>query len=177
LLREDLKIEVLRYLKSYDFKHYHDKNDFYNNIRNNSIDTLILYKENQIIFKCENVQTVSNHPDFDFKDTIREGEFKLKCFVESRSFHGRIHGIVNAYDLDNEPIDNYSMQLDNGYQKGRWLLHDKYSFAKKRDLHNSYSGGCFIMSSIDLGEFNSILLENEISPEDIITGILKEVSL
>ena len=121
-----------------------------------------------------NVQTVSNHPDFDHKDTIKPGYFKMECFVDPRKFHGEIHGIIDAIDIENQKIDKYSMQLEDGYQKGRWLVHDRYTFAKERDLYNGYSAGCFIMDSKRLKRFNRNLKSLGIKPSDILRCLLLE---
>jgi hypothetical protein len=166
-------LKVIRKKQSYFFKHNQKKNDFKNNIKNNTLDRIELYFNNKLIFQAK-AQTVSNHPHYDFYDTIKKGTFKIKCFVNPRKFHGQIHGIIDAMDIENQPIDHWSMQVENGYQKGRWLIHDRWSFAKNRDLYNAYSGGCFIMSSKDLEKFNKHLTENGISKGDVIKGTLME---
>lgn len=168
-------IKVTRKKESHDFKFDKKKNDFKNNIKNNSLDILEIYLDNLCLFVVDKVQTVCNHPHFDYFDTISPGKFKLKCFVDPRNFHGQIHGIIDAYDLDKEKIDLYSMQIDDGYQKGRWLVHDRWSFKKNRDLYNAYSGGCFMMDSRRLKRFNSKLKTLEFTKGDVINGILEEV--
>ena len=173
---DEIKIKILRDKLSYDFKYDENKNDYKNNIRNNSIDTiLILNSRKRAIFVSREVQTVANHPHFDFLDTIAPGKFKMRCFVEQRKYHGRIHGIVSARDLENQEIDCYSMQVENGYQKGRWLIHDRWSFEKERDLFNGYSGGCFVMSSRDLFNFNRVLERYGVVKNDILNCSLIEV--
>ena len=121
------------------------------------------------------VKKINDIPHFDFKDTIKEGSFQVKCFVEPRSYHGQVHGVINALDLNNQKIDQFSMQIENGFQKGRWLVHDKWSFSKGRDLNNSYSGSCFILSSKKLEILNEKLKELGIKPCDIINGTLEEM--
>lgn len=169
-----LHIRIVRNKVSYQYKIDKSKNDYTNNINNNSKDVIIILDDDTPIFKAF-CQTVANHPDFSFKDTIRPGTFQIKCFVEHRQMHGEIHGIVDAFDLDGQKINQYSMQFDNGYQKGRWLIHDKWAEAKNRDLHNAYSGGCFIMSSIDLVRFNDALKNLGVKPGTVINGNLMEV--
>lgn len=174
MIRNNLILRIVRNKISHDYKFDKQKNDFSNNIKNNTKDFFILLKNGSIIFKCL-CQSVANHPDYSYTDSIKQCLFNVKCFVDPRNFHGEIHGIINAIDLDNQPIDNFSMQLDNGFQKGRWLIHDRYSFEKKRDLNNAYSGGCFILSSKDLEEFNKILKTEGIDRDDLIMGELWEV--
>jgi len=174
MVRQDLQIRLIRNRISHDYQFDKSKSSFDSNIKNNSKDIIIIVKNNTPIFKSF-CQSVANHPHYKYKDTIHDGKFEIKCFVENRNFHGGIHGIINAFDIEGQPIDIYSMQIDNGYQKGRWLIHDKYSFEKKRDLNNAYSGGCFIMSSEQLSEFNKVLISCNVNPGDVIPGILMEV--
>ena len=169
-----LTLNVVRNKISYDYKFDKQKNSYENNVKNNSKDVIVLLKDNRPIFKAF-CQTTANHPEFSFGDTIRPGAFQVKCFVEHRQMHGEIHGIVNGYDLDGQKIDVFSMQVENGYQKGRWLIHDRFSFAKNRDLNNAYSGGCFIMSSTDLVRFNEALRNLGVMPGTVINGNLMEV--
>ena len=59
-------------------------------------------------------------------DTVRAGNFTVKCFVPPRTFHGEIHAITKTRDLDGQEIDRNAMQTTkDGYQNGRWLIHDK----------------------------------------------------
>lgn len=167
-------IKVTRYKLSYDYKYDKKENSFKNNIKNNSIDKFELFYENHYIWGTNSVQTVSNHPHFDFYDTIAPGKFQMQCFITPRKFHGQIHGIINAFDLENQKIDHWSMQIENGYQKGRWLDHDRWSFAKNRDLKFGYSGGCFVKKSQDLKVYNEKLKKMLIKPGDVLNGILLE---
>jgi hypothetical protein len=170
----DILIRVMRNKKSYNYKYDIMENNYSNNIKNNSLDYLQIIKNDKVELTIEGLQTVANHPDYDFQDTIKPGKFKIKCFVDPRNFHGRIHGIIEAKDIENQVIDKYSMQIEDGYQKGRWLVHDRWSFAKNRDLHNGYSGGCFIMSSIALKAFNDRLEKFGIKKGDLIDCALEE---
>ena len=63
-----------------------------------------------------------------FGDSVAAGSFTVKCFVPPRTFHGEIHAITKTRDLDGQEIDRNAMQTTkDGYQNGRWLIHDKYS--------------------------------------------------
>ena len=168
-------IKVTRKKSSFDYKYDKSKNVYKNNIKNNSLDKLELFFDDQYIIGFNSVQTVSNHPHFDHFDTIDKGPFRIQCFVSPRKFHGLIHGIIDAVDIEGQKIDHWSMQVEGGYQKGRWLVHDRWSFKKNRDLRNGYSGGCFILSSSDLKRFNEKLKKLLIKPGDILNGILVEV--
>ncbi|MCP4336455.1 MAG: hypothetical protein GY679_01230 [Mycoplasma sp.] len=169
-----LKIEILRRLASYDYKYDKNKDDYQNNTKNNMIDELFLYDGLKQIFKC-NLQTVSNHPSMKHSDTIKVGKFKLKAFVEQRNFNTAIHGIIDAYDINNQKIDKYSMQKDGNQYIGRWLFHSCYYAPLKKDTR-AYSGGCFAMSTEDIQEFNKILMDNGIRQGNTIDVTLMEVN-
>lgn len=184
MLRKDLFFHLIRNKKSYDYKFNHNLNDYKNNVKNNSLDTLILFEvenENDVllneIWSYKRIQSVSNHPKFDHKDTIAPGKFQIRCFVEKRKYFNQPHGIINAIDIEHQPIGEFSMQVEEGFQKGRWLIHDTYSISKGRDLYNAYSGGCFIFHNSNVyKDFNSFLaLECKIETGDIIGGELIEV--
>lgn len=170
---EDLKIKVIRKKQSYRYMK-EGLNEYQRRTRNNMIDSLILYKKDDIIFASKKVQTVSNHPQMKYFDTIRKGAFQVKCFVEQRNFNTPVHGIINAYDISNQKINEYAMQNDNGQYIGRWLIHSSWYNKLGRDT-KAYSGGCFIMSTRDMMKFNNILINNKIKADDIITGLLIEV--
>jgi len=73
-------------------------------------------------------------------------------------------------------IDHNAMQIySGGYQLGRWLIHDKYSYELKRDTNYAWSAGCFILSSADLRNLNACLKQKGVKPGDLITGTLLEV--
>lgn len=178
-----LNLVVERSLKSYQFKvNPNLASSFSNNYKNNSLDKIIIYDDNAEIaaFRC---QTVANYCWGDYKsngptewgDTVSEGYFKIKCFVEPRKFHGEIHGIIETKDLDGQVINHDSMQIENGYQTGRWLIHDRYSSKTGKDTNYAWSAGCFILSSDDLKAFNDILHAYQVQAGDIISGELIEV--
>lgn len=179
-----LYLIVERNKKSYDFKVNPKKpSSFENNWKNNSLDWLVLYDDEAEIsrFRC---QTVANYcfGDYDtadtveFGDTIREGYFKVKCFVPSRAFHGRIHGIIETRDIDGQWINRDSMQTtEDGFQNGRFLIHDRFSYKTGKDTNTAWSAGCFILSSTDLCYFNNLLNAYKVKAGDIIKGEIVEV--
>ena len=112
---------------------------------------------------------------FTWGDTVAPGSFTLKAFVPPRAFHGEIHAITQTRDIDGEWIDHDAMQITkNGFQNGRWLVHDRYSFSLKADTNYAWSAGCFIMSSVDLKSFNAMLRTCGVKPGDLIPGSLIE---
>jgi hypothetical protein len=62
-----------------------------------------------------------------------------------------------------------------GFQNGRWLIHDRYSFKAGADTNYAWSAGCFILSSADLVSFNNVLKAHNVKPGDLIPGLLTEV--
>lgn len=176
MLKNDLFIQIIRQKKSFDFIIEKPGLTKWQKVRgNNAIDTLILLKKDKSIFKCSRVQTVANHPDYDFYDTIKPGDFQIRCFVKPRRFYGRVHGIINAMDIEGQPIGEYSMQYEDGHQKGRWCVHGTWSYKHQRYLHNAYSGGCIIPIDYYLEKFNIKLDENKVNAGDIINCNLKEI--
>lgn len=178
-----LNIRLIRNLKSYDFRADINKPDsFENNWKNNSLDRLILRDDNANLcnFRC---QSVANYcfgsqltaTTVAHGDTIAPGNFTLKAFVQPRSFHGEIHAITRTRDIDGEWIDHEAMQTArNGFQNGRWLVHDRFSFKTGEDTRYAWSAGCFILSSDDLETFNSLLKMYEVKPGDLIPGLIIE---
>lgn len=161
-----LRIEVHRLVTSYNFRADKSAPDsFANNWAHNSEDTLVVRIGDEVLarYPC---QSVANYCFGDYAtadtvshgDTVAAGEFTVKCFVEPRAFHGRIHAITNAVDLDGQRIDCNAMQTTaDGYQTGRWLIHDRYSFKEGRDTRYAWSAGCFILSSGDLERLAIVL--------------------
>lgn len=149
-----MKIRVIRYKTSYNYKYDALTDNYDNNTKNNMLDSFIVIDNDKEIFKV-NCQTISNHPEMKHSDTIAQGKFKLKLFVDQRTFNTPIHGIIGAKDLAGQSINEHSMQLDNGQWIGRWLVHSCYYTPLGRDTR-AYSGGCIIMST------NSMLALNEI---------------
>lgn len=174
-----LKFEVWRNRQSYSFKADPDKPDgFGNNWKNNSIDLLLLLKDGKKVFQA-NAQTVANYcfgemspgDNLPHGDTVAEGEFTVRCFVEPRAFHGEIHAITSTTDLDGQRIDRNAMQVsDGGFQNGRWLIHDRFSKKLGRDTNYAWSAGCFILSSPDLERLNTTLKNEGVKPGDEIPG-------
>lgn len=178
-----LKLQIWRNRQSYNFKAAPAKPDsFENNWKNNSIDLLVLYDDSTLLYQCK-VQSVANYCFGDQKpgdnlphgDTVAEGKFKVRCFVEPRNFHGEIHAIICATDLDGQEINTNAMQTTaQGFQNGRWLIHDRYSFRLGKDTNYAWSAGCFILSSADLEKLNSILKNEGIKAGDVISGEVLE---
>lgn len=177
-----LELIVMRKKKSYDFKADPKKpSSFENNWKNNMQDRIQIWNSMCQLAEFP-VQTVANYCFGDMAsngptecgDTVKEGYFKVKCFVEKRGFHGEIHGICETTDLDGQKIDRNSMQTVNGFQTGRWLIHDCWSDKLQRDTNQAWSAGCFIMTSANLHAFNEILHAYDIKPGDIIEGELIE---
>ena len=174
-----LKIQIWRKRQSYDFKADPEKPDgFDNNWKNNSLDLLVLLDNSEILFQCH-AHTVANYCFGDMPpgdkvphgDTVAEGEFTVRCFVEPRKFHGKIHAITSTTDLDGQRIDRNAMQItDGGFQNGRWLVHDRYSPKLGKDTNYAWSAGCFILSSQDLSRLNSILKNEGVKVGDEISG-------
>ncbi|MBO4706905.1 MAG: hypothetical protein J5647_14295 [Spirochaetaceae bacterium] len=180
-----IKIRIERQMKSYDFKAVPEKEDsFENNWKNNSLDWLVLMDDGAELcrFRC---QTVANYcfgrnataSTVPYGDTVAEGFFKLRLFAERRNFHGEIHEIIQTKDLDGEWIDRNAMQTaDNGFQNGRWLVHDRWSEKLGRDSNYAWSAGCFILSSGDLEALNSVLHAYKFHSGDIIFGEVEETA-
>lgn len=180
-----LSIKILRRSESFDFRANPKLPDsFGNNWKNNSLDRLVLYSAGGDELFRARCQSVANYcfadmPPGDTRadgDTVAPGKFQLKCFVPPRAFHGGIHAITCTHDLDGQFINREAMQTTaGGFQNGRWLVHDRYSFKTGRDTTYAWSAGCFILSSIDLRTFNQWLAANGILSGDIISGEVVEV--
>ena len=179
-----LEIIVERKMKSYDFKVNPKKpSGFDNNYKNNSLDYFCVYDDKAEIcrFKCQSVANYcfgdyATGDTVEYGDTIAEGYFEIKCFVEPRNFHGQIHGIVRTKDIDGQWIDTNSMQTTaNGFQNGRFLIHDKYSSKYGCDTTYAWSAGCIILASDDLKSFNDILKCYKVESGDILKGQIVEV--
>jgi hypothetical protein len=168
------RIVVYRKIASHDYKVNPDANSFENNWKNNGIDEIRIMLGEEAVFRAA-CQTVANHPDYKYKDTVLEGDFGMQCFVDPRAFHGEIHGIVNAFDLEGQAIDKWSMQPSDSFQSGRWLVHDRYSKKANRDTNYAWSGGCFIMSTVNLAAFNEHLRALGVAKGTVLSGKLYEV--
>ena len=179
-----ISIRVERKRSSYNFKADPFKPDsFENNWKNNSLDRIVIQNDgtDEIHLHC---QTVANYCFGDYAtastvahgDTVAPGNFKMRAFVPPRSFHGEIHAITSTKDIDGEWIDHDGMQITkNGFQNGRFLIHDRFSFKLGSDTRYAWSAGCFILSSADLALFNKILRSHNVRSGDLIDGLLVEV--
>lgn len=168
-----ISILIERRKKSFFYKVDSTKNSFANNWKNNSLDVISILKGGRKIrsYQC---QTVANHPDYDTHDTIADGKFQVRCFVDPRLFHGHIHAIINTFDVDGEWVDHNAMQnTAGGFQNGRWLIHDRYSFKTGNDTNFAWSGGCFILSSRDLEDFNDTLVCLGVQKGQILDGTIR----
>lgn len=177
-------VKVTRKKASYNFRADPSAPDsFENNWKNNGLDRLILLKDGEEIYKCT-CQSVANYcfganataDTVAHGDTISPGEFTVRLFVEPRNFHGEIHAITRTRDLDGQWIDHNAMQTTaGGYQNGRWLIHDKYSFKTGADTRHAWSAGCIILSSFALEQLNSCLKSLGLKPGHEISGLIEEV--
>ena len=178
-----LKLTIIRYKESYHFKADESKPDsFSNNWKNNSLDDFILTADGAEVFKCK-CQSVANYCFGEQRagdtvahgDSVAAGGFTVKCFVPPRTFHGEIHAITKTRDLDGQEIDRNAMQTTkDGFQNGRWLIHDRYSQKLGRDTNYAWSAGCFILSSKDLEAFNRVLKSHGIKAGYAVDGVLRE---
>jgi hypothetical protein len=178
-----INLRVERKLVSYDFKAEPGKPDsFGNNRKNNSLDGIAVFDGSlePARFRC---RTVANYcfgdqasaSSLPWGDTVAPGSFTVRAFVPPRSFHGEIHAITRTRDLDGEWIDHEAMQTTRGgFQNGRWLIHDRFSFKSGADTNYAWSAGCFILASADLRIFNDILRDHGVRPGDLIPGTLIE---
>lgn len=179
-----LKIIIERKKSSYDFKINAKKADgFDNNFKNNSADWLRLLdgKAELARFKCQSVANycfgkMATADTVAWGDTIAPGKFKVRLFAEPRKFHGEIHEIIEATDIDGQKINTHAMQTtERGFQNGRWLIHDRYSAQRGEDTTYAWSAGCIILSSGDLAALNSVFNCYMLSPGTIIPGEIIEV--
>lgn len=151
---------IVRRRESYDYQR--DKTriaDWGTNDKNNGLDSFLLYVDGMPRFEA-NCQTVANHPNSRFNDTVAPGRFGIKLFVEPRLFSGKIHGIVGARDLEGDWIDFDSVQPTD---LSRWLVHDNRELKKApgdpdttKTTRVFWSAGCIVMAWESLAELNSI---------------------
>jgi hypothetical protein len=178
-----LFIRVERKLASYNYKFNINKPDSWdNNIANNMLDdfTFFVDEARMLWVKC---QSISNIPGGRFNDTIVPGPFQIKCFVDNRMKYGKIHGIINTYDLEGQRINENSVETIVGKNGApidltRWLVHDLQK--NKPELPNvdtkvAWSAGCIIMSDVNLEVLGVLLDAYKVMPGDIIDGELVEV--
>ncbi len=179
-----LNLQIIRYKKSYDFRADISKPDsFDNNWKNNSLDWLVLKYGKGEIFRCH-CQTVANYcfgdnataDTVEYGDTVAPGSFKVRVFADPRNFHGEIHEIIETTDLDGQRINHRAMQTTaNGFQNGRWLIHDRWSSKLGTDTNYAWSAGCFILYSEDLKALNKLLHMYELPSGYVIPGNLIEI--
>jgi len=184
----ELFIRIIRKKLSYQYKNdMNTKDDWYVNDKNNMLDDFHFYVDEAVIFSAK-VQTVANIPNGRHTDTIIPGPFQIKCFIgegehaDPRNFYGRIHGIINTYDMDGQKISEGSTEPipgKNGAPEDftRWLVHDLQKHKPNPpniDTRVAWSAGCFIMSTYNLKALGDILDAYKIIPGDIIGGELME---
>ncbi|MCL2127955.1 MAG: hypothetical protein FWH38_06835 [Treponema sp.] len=179
-----VNILVERKKQSYSFKADPlGPDSFENNWKNNSLDSIAIRAGSEELcrFPC---QTVANYcfggmataSTVPWGDTVAPGNFTVRAFAEPRGFHGEIHAITETRDIDGEWIGRDAMQLAaGGFQNGRWLIHDRYSFNAGRDTNYAWSAGCFILSSAGLAAFNAMLRKLGVRPGGLIPGALTEI--
>ena len=143
----------------------------------NMPDEMRLYCDEALLLSAK-AQTVVNMAHGRFADTVAPGPFKLRAFVEPRSFYGRIHGICNTYDLEGQYIDGNSVEATAGRgpaDSARWLVHDTQALkpaAPGTILAHAWSAGCFVLSPSDLAALGDILDAYKVMPGDLIDGEL-----
>ena len=177
----ELFIRVIRKRLSYNYKFDMTKIDSWdNNKANNMLDDFILFVDEARMFETK-CQTVANIPFGRYTDTISAGKFQIKCFVENRMKYGKIHGIINTFDLDGQNIDENSVETVKGkdgapIDLARWLCHDLQKNKPSPpniDTSVAWSAGCFIMPDNNLDVFGTLLSGSyNVKPGDIINGEL-----
>ena len=179
-----IKFVLERKKISYDFKIDPNLPDgFDNNWKNNSQDWFIVKDEHCELarFKCQSVANycfgqMKTADSVAWGDTVAPGPFKVRLFAEPRNFHGEIHEIIEATDIDGQRINTHAMQTtEKGFQNGRWLIHDRFSYKYNEDTNYAWSAGCFILSSYDLKSLNLILKSYNFGPGTIISGEIIEI--
>lgn len=182
MIRDDLFLKVFRRPESWNYKIDKQKNTLVNNTLHNAMDSMLLFKvlspgRYQELFRCDKMQTVANHPDYDFYDTIRQGHFKCRCFAENKGHFGQdIHEIIDAFDIEGQWIDDEAKQTEDGKRKGRWLIHSTWDVSGGKDISVAYSGGCpMFLHTEDLKRYNEVLRILKVAPGDIIPGYMQEL--
>jgi len=146
-------------------------------IGKNMPDRFALFADEALLLSCK-AQTVVNMTKARPGDTVAPGPFKIRAFVENRSFRGRIHGICDTYDLEGQYINMDSVEAESGrgpVDYARWLIHDtqKLSPAPIGETYPlAYSAGCIVISPSDLRALGDILDAYKVQPGDIIQAEL-----
>ena len=181
-----IKLLIIREKSSYDFISDQSAPDsFENNWKNNSQDDMILLEDGHPVYQCK-CQSVANYCFGDMAtadsvahgDTVAPVDFTLRLFVPPRSFHGEIHAITQTKDIDGQWIGRDAMQTTkNGFQNGRWLVHDRWSQKLGADTNHAWSAGCFILSSKDLEQLNAAIRSLGLKAGDEIPGQVIEMGI
>lgn len=178
-----LRLEITRYKTSYNYKYRKSSPSGYdNNGANNMQDIFVLKDEDDEIFvcTCQSVQNLdwgdhkSNGPK-PYGDTIAPGHFDVRLFANPRNYHGSVHEIFYAQDMDGHDIDKNAMQCVNGKWSGRWLIHDKWSNKACKESSKAWSAGCIILSCRNLEAFNKVVQTYGLKKDDVIKGFIREV--
>ena len=142
-----------------------------NNDKNNMLDAYLLFINGIETVRCQ-VQTVANHPEARYENTIAPGQFGIRLLVETRLFSGRIHGIVGARDLEGDWVDYASIQLP---YLARWLEHDTRKLKKEpsdpdmtETTRVAWSAGCIIHKPADLENATDVLLRCGYKAGDVV---------
>jgi hypothetical protein len=174
-----MNILVKRSRLSYEYKRYKSRpGSWANNDYNNSLDTFQLFIEDKLAFEasCQSVANMEGlSPGCMFNHTIKPGPFAIKLFVDRRRFNCAIHGIIRAYDFNNEYIDDNSVTPSC---KERMLVHDWQSLKPKPaglDTRVAWSDGCIILKDEDLVTLNKFFRSSGLNKDDIVECELMEV--
>lgn len=186
----DLFVRVLRKKASYQYKrNMKAKDDWLNNDNNNMLDQFLLFFEESRLFSAP-CQSVANIPGGRFLDTIAPGAFKIHLFIgeglfaDPRNFYGRIHGIIDCFDMEGQYINDHSVEAvagKNGAPEDftRWLIHDTQKHKPEPPMNLTrvaWSAGCFVLHPSDLESIANILDAYKMNPGDIIDGELEEIA-
>lgn len=176
-----MNIQIHRDPRSYEYKRRGEGSSdaWDNNDSNNMLDTLELWHEGALLHSCP-VQTVANIPGGRYLNTIACGTFGVKIFVEPRAYRGRIHGIIDAIDLEGQHIDGRSIEPVPGKDGApvdfeRWLVHDtqKHAPAPAGSVTRvAWSAGCIIMGPMDLEVLAELFELHALEPGSIVAAYL-----
>jgi hypothetical protein len=172
------EIVILRRRESYNYKRDPKAPDSWqNNDANNSLDELILFLNGKEAIRSY-AQTVSNHPEGRFVDTIAPGTFALRLWVDKRLFSGPVHGITGARDIEGDWTDYASVQIND---LSRWLAHDTRKLKKRAsdpDLAEdnitrvAWSAGCIVMPPEGAKSLSTTLIAAGYKAGDVIPGVI-----
>lgn len=187
---DDYLVRIVRKAKSYQYKsnpRLPDSWDVGRNDQNNMLDDFIFFvgEARMLWVKC---QSIANMPGARIQDSLAPGPFKLKLFVgegpnaDPRLFYGRIHGIIDAFDLEGQWINGKSIQPVAGkdgapIDVARTLVHDTQKHKPSPpnvETRVAWSAGCVIMTPPNLAVFGVLLDDYKLRPGDVIPGELVE---